>query len=599
MHTRGNAKEDRGRWRAEAVQSEQRRSRSSDVKTGGQGRAGVGSRDLVAIVRPGLSRRSNSHSDYDTQHQPPGPLDLTTPSSDMSDFQSLLSVFQDATSSSKPGGGGGRGPPDPSRGAAAGKQNGAAASAPKAPPPIDPTSTTDPSFSAPLLKQRIEKVMRVQQIRRSAAAGNSSAQDGHAGKEGEKERREVHIAICATIVDEFPHEALWRKWMEGTGGEFDVARSANNGVATNGKAHTSDAGEGNSSNNNESTPFAASAELYVHAKNPERVRSEWVRSKTIPVSHRPNWNDVRIVRAILSLLEAALRDERTTHVLLCTESCVPVATLRETARSVLLDEVCPWEEANGGGDRAGMGKGAGNGRGKGRRIDWDRSYVDCYGRDSGRCTRFDEHNCWGILKDSVPAEAIYKALPGWCFLSRKHAHSILDLPSQLEGSNLWPAFERVWAPEEVFVPTALAIGGHMEEVVRRPLTHSQWDERAANHKDRAHPLAYDGHFDDGLVSRVRRDGCLFLRKMKRPLNVDVWEQIVVQRRRGRDAGMPEESRGREREDRYQNGGRGRNNRAYDSRYESRGSHHGNHQRGWDRERSGYSAHDQKRQRRRW
>ena len=113
-------------------------------------------------------------------------------------------------------------------------------------------------------------------------------------------------------------------------------------------------------------------------------------SKTIPVSHRPNWNDVRIVRAILSLLEAALRDERTTHVLLCTESCVPVATLQETARSVLLDEVCPWEEANGGGDRAGMGKGAGNGSGKGRRIDWDRSYVDCYGRDSSRCTRFDE-----------------------------------------------------------------------------------------------------------------------------------------------------------------------------------------------------------------
>ena len=125
-------------------------------------------------------------------------------------------------------------------------------------------------------------------------------------------------------------------------------------------------------------------------------------SKTIPVSHRPNWNDVRIVRAILSLLEAALRDERTTHVLLCTESCVPVATLRETARSVLLDEVCPWEEANGGGDRAGMGKGAVNGSGKGRRIDWDRSFVDCYGRDSGRCTRFDEretnlHRCHFLL----------------------------------------------------------------------------------------------------------------------------------------------------------------------------------------------------------
>jgi hypothetical protein len=53
------------------------------------------------------------------------------------------------------------------------------------------------------------------------------------------------------------------------------------------------------------------------------------------ITHRPDWNDVRVVRAILSLLNAALRDDKTTHVLLCTESCVPVATLVETARCVL------------------------------------------------------------------------------------------------------------------------------------------------------------------------------------------------------------------------------------------------------------------------
>ena len=68
------------------------------------------------------------------------------------------------------------------------------------------------------------------------------------------------------------------------------------------------------------------------------------RSKTLPITHRPNWNDVRIVRAILSLLEAALSDDKTTHILLCTESCIPVATLVETAGGVLLDEVCMWEE---------------------------------------------------------------------------------------------------------------------------------------------------------------------------------------------------------------------------------------------------------------
>lgn len=109
----------------------------------------------------------------------------------------------------------------------------------------------------------------------------------------------------------------------------------------------------------------------------------------LPVSHRPNWNDVRIVRAVLSLLEAALRDGRTTHVLLCTESCVPVATLKETARSVLLDEACHWREGREGTEMGGRGAGKPSGDRR-RRLDWDRSYVDCYGRDSGRCTRFDE-----------------------------------------------------------------------------------------------------------------------------------------------------------------------------------------------------------------
>ena len=272
-----------------------------------------------------------------------------------------------------------------------------------------------------------------------------------------------------------------------------------------------------------------------------------IRSKTLQITHRPNWNDVRIVRAILSLLEAALKNARTTHVLLCTESCIPVTTLKECARSILLDEICLWEEEEKTVEKTGIDDGNTKksdnkepqpkniSNNKRHQINWNRSYVDCYNRNNGRCTRFDEHNCWDILRNSIPSETIYKALPGWCLLSRKHAQSILDLPSQqLGGMNLWPAFERVWAPEEVFLPTALALGGNMNEadVSRRALTHSQWDARAANHKDRAHPLSYDGCFDDELVSRVRSDGCLFLRKIKRPLNVTIWEDIVVRHRRG-------------------------------------------------------------------
>lgn len=84
------------------------------------------------------------------------------------------------------------------------------------------------------------------------------------------------------------------------------------------------------------------------------------------------------------------------------------------------------------------------------------------------------------------------------------------------------------------MPTALAVCGNMEEVSRRSLTYCHWDTRASNQRDRAHPITYDGYFDDSLVCRARADGGLFLRKMKRPINLSVWEQIVVRHRRGRD-----------------------------------------------------------------
>ena len=76
----------------------------------------------------------------------------------------------------------------------------------------------------------------------------------------------------------------------------------------------------------------------------------------------------------------------------------------------------------------------------------------------------------------------------------------------------------------------------MDGVSRRALTHSRWDERTSDHGNRAHPLSYDGSFDDMLVSKTRAEGCLFLRKVKRPLDLCVWERIVVRRERCRDAG---------------------------------------------------------------
>ena len=183
------------------------------------------------------------------------------------DFASLLSVFRDATSTSTT-----------SSGAAVSSNkrdtnnktsdSESASAAQKKPTislksnDIDPTSTKDPSFSAPQLKERIERILRIQQIRQS-----TKVDDGKCPTNNTK-KKSLHIAICATIVDEFPHEALWRKWMDETGGEL-ILDDGN--VSGSSEVDVKNTTESNSSS------IMTTAEMYVHAKNPERVRSEWLR----------------------------------------------------------------------------------------------------------------------------------------------------------------------------------------------------------------------------------------------------------------------------------------------------------------------------------
>jgi hypothetical protein len=87
---------------------------------------------------------------------------------------------------------------------------------------VKPTSTTDPSFSAAAIKEQIERVLRVNSIRKSIASAIKI--DGKAGISDRLDIRDtVHFAICATIVQDFPHKPLWKKWIEETGGDVDIS----------------------------------------------------------------------------------------------------------------------------------------------------------------------------------------------------------------------------------------------------------------------------------------------------------------------------------------------------------------------------------------
>ena len=79
------------------------------------------------------------------------------------------------------------------------------------------------------------------------------------------------IAICLVIVDKLIHEDIWRRWVESSDEEY-------------------------------------SAELFVHAKHPAAITSAWARARVLPGSFRPEWNSVEVVRAMLAVLQAAVRD---------------------------------------------------------------------------------------------------------------------------------------------------------------------------------------------------------------------------------------------------------------------------------------------------
>jgi len=200
---------------------------------------------------------------------------------------------------------------------------------------------------SPNLKQYTEKLFQVSQLRKACQSSasssttttittttTSSSHDNNDNNPSFKPKK-VHIAICATIVHQFPHESIWKKWM-----------------------HSS------SSTNNTAT---ATAEFYIHAKYPTSSHfSPWVKSKILQHSYRPNWNDVNIVRAMLYQLEHALLEDSTTHIVFCTESCIPIASLDEVAQILIKDNE------------------------NDRKTNWDQSFIAAYNRKSHKCTRFDE-----------------------------------------------------------------------------------------------------------------------------------------------------------------------------------------------------------------
>jgi hypothetical protein len=334
------------------------------------------------------------------------------------------------------------------------------------------------------------------------------------------------IAICLIVVDKLPHEGFWRRWFAGGGGN---------------------------------DPRGRVGRMHVHAKHPEKVRASqpWVGERTLRHSYCPEWNDIKVVRAALALLVEALsvgtaggeEGDLAQFIYIGTESCVPIVPF-STAADVM------WSSGRSGG--AGAGAGAGGEGGVAREKEVGRSFVHAWPAEAPpnsllqRPTKFEQQSQFGVVDAALfPPTAVWKALPGWQVLSRQHAQAIVDLEGRV-GGELWPAFEPCFAPEEIFLPSCLALAGYrpdpdadaaaaraaavsssssssssssgseasastaaLSPVVPRSLIFSEWPKSGAN---RANPIAWDGTFDRAMLRRLRRDGFVLARKFKEPLS---------------------------------------------------------------------------------
>lgn len=75
------------------------------------------------------------------------------------------------------------------------------------------------------------------------------------------------LGLLFIVIDDLPHELIWRKWLE---------------LA--------------------SEKSRSKVQIWIHAKYPDRVSSDWTRSHLVDYSFCPNWGSVEITKAMVEIV---------------------------------------------------------------------------------------------------------------------------------------------------------------------------------------------------------------------------------------------------------------------------------------------------------
>lgn len=268
--------------------------------------------------------------------------------------------------------------------------------------------------------------------------------------EEEKTKKSKHLALLAISIEDLPYEHIWKGWCEALTSSLD---------------------------DNVDEYFIS---LVCHAKYPDNVQSEWLRKRLVYhppkqgrgnsfmdplfLTRKPEWGSVEITRAMLDILQDALKIGNTDNAaiqddkrfcpsrylvrsppnfdgasgsippvdqfLYISESCMPVVTANELF-SRISDPNISWLNAR-------------------HRTE-----------DDTPKNKYEDDQFAGINR-RIPGQYRWKG-DQWVLLARRHASSIIgmDRPFKPPKHQLWQSFKHINASDEMFFPTALALLGDL------------------------------------------------------------------------------------------------------------------------------------------
>lgn len=376
------------------------------------------------------------------------------------------------------------------------------------------------------------------------------------------------LTLLFIIVDSFPHEAIWRSWLD----------------------HASQTSR-------------EKVRVLFHAKFPNKVTSPWVKRhlcKTFQLS--PSWGSLELTEVMVRLLEESMQRELdiptigalpnylegsvtetetetggkkkeedppssedqkqdleeqkrvvlSSHFVFASESCLPIRSVDEAFQEIEQSRVNSQIDSS-----------------------W-LYYTDKATNGYAQQLQFDK------LQGVIPQDCIFKA-DQWILLSRQHAQQVISLPAliekKLEGrvakvegqtsaedggkekeaapgggggryrNKMLQLFKKTRASDEIYFPCSLGVlnmlsmasgaeGGETASTVKkRQVTHCDWSDGGKNPREyRALPALFSGDGEETVkgsnpTESAKAQGCLFLRKVVYPREAGVTGRGLAEERR--------------------------------------------------------------------